>query len=78
MEDSRRVSRILGNKDKGIAKQPGESTVWRSAKKSQPHDDLELGKVNGRVPFGTWSFEMLRTVGRVPHTGGKRNSGCYS
>ena len=35
MEDSRRVSRILGNKDKGIARQPGESTVWGSAKKSR-------------------------------------------
>ena len=35
MEDSRRMSRILGNKDKGIARQPGESTVWGSAKKSR-------------------------------------------
>ena len=34
--------------------------------------------MNGRVPFGTWSSEVLRTVGRVPHTGGKRNPGCYS
>ena len=37
MEDSRRVSRILGDKDKGVARQPGESTVCGSAKKSQGH-----------------------------------------
>ena len=41
-------------------------------------EGMQRGKINGRVPFGTWSSEMLRTVGRVPHTGGKRNSGCYS
>ena len=35
MEDSRRVSRILGYKDKGVARQPGASTVWGSAKKSR-------------------------------------------
>ena len=35
MENSPRVSRILGNRDKGIARQPGESTVWGSAKKSR-------------------------------------------
>ena len=35
---------------------------------------MQSGKVNGRAPFGTWSSEMLRTVGRVPHTGGKKNS----
>ena len=35
MEDSRRMSRILGDKDKGVARWPGESTVWGSAKKRQ-------------------------------------------
>ena len=35
IEDLRRVSRILGNNDKGIARQPGESTVWGSAKRSR-------------------------------------------
>ena len=35
MEDSRRVSRILGDRDKGVTRQPGESTVWGSAKKSR-------------------------------------------
>ena len=35
MEDSRRVSRILVDKDKGVARQPGESAVWGSAKKSR-------------------------------------------
>ena len=41
-------------------------------------EGMQRGKINGRVPFGTWSSEMLRTVGRVSHTGGKRNPGCYS
>ena len=36
-------------------------------------EGMQSGKVNGKVPFGTWSSEMLRTAGRVPHTGGKRN-----
>ena len=35
MKDSRRVSHILRDKDKGVARQPGESTVWGSAKKSR-------------------------------------------
>ena len=34
MEDSRRVSRILGDNDKGVAWQPEESTAWDSGKKS--------------------------------------------
>ena len=35
MEDSRPVSHILGDKDKGVARQLGESTVWGSAKKTR-------------------------------------------
>ena len=35
MEDSRRVSRRVGYKVKVVARQPGESTVWGSAKKSR-------------------------------------------
>ncbi|CAN0442833.1 unnamed protein product [Pylaiella littoralis] len=31
MEDSRRVSHTPGDKDKGVARQPGESTMWRSS-----------------------------------------------
>ena len=37
MENSRRVSHILGDKDKGVARQPGESTVWGSAKKTRDY-----------------------------------------
>ena len=33
VEDSRRVSRILGDKEKGVARQPGENTVWGSGKR---------------------------------------------
>ena len=35
MEDSRRMSRILRDKDKEIARQSGERMVWGSAKKSR-------------------------------------------
>ena len=35
MKHSRRVSCILGDKYKGVARQPGEGTVWGSAKKSR-------------------------------------------
>lgn len=31
--DSRRLSRILGGKDKGVTRQPGEGTVWGICKK---------------------------------------------
>lgn len=34
-EDSRLVSRILGDKDKGVARQPGEGTVWGSRKRAR-------------------------------------------
>lgn len=33
VEDSRRVSRILGDKEKGVARQPGENTMWGSGKR---------------------------------------------
>ena len=34
------MSRILGDKDKGVASQPGESTVWGSAKKSRGYTPI--------------------------------------
>jgi len=33
VEDSRRVSRILGDESKGVSRQPGEGTVWGSLQK---------------------------------------------
>ena len=34
-EDSQMVSRILGNKDKGVGRQPGEGTRWGSQKRNR-------------------------------------------
>ena len=34
-EDSQRVSRVLGDKDKGVARQPGEGTIWGSQKRKR-------------------------------------------
>ena len=33
LEDSRKVSRILGDRDKGVHRQPGEGTVWGCSRK---------------------------------------------
>ena len=35
LEDSRKVSRILGDKDKGVHRQPGEGTVWCFSRKKR-------------------------------------------
>ena len=34
-EGSRKVSQILGDKNKGVQRQPGEGTVWGSRKKKR-------------------------------------------
>ena len=52
MEDSRRVSRILGDKDKRVARQAGESTVWGSAKKSRGYTPTVVATTSGRPRTG--------------------------
>ena len=60
-EDSRRVSRELGDQDKGVGTRPGEGTVWGSQKGSRIprkyyRDDRVFGEGNGRVPF--WNLGL--------------------
>ena len=52
MEDSHRMSRILGDKDKGIAMQPGERTVWGSAKKNRGYTSTVVATTSRRPRTG--------------------------
>ena len=36
LDDSQRVSRILGGREKGVKRQPGEGTVWGNGQKRHP------------------------------------------